>query len=197
MGPDAAVLVVDMQNGFCSVGGSLAADESALARYAQLSPQIQGLCRAARASGSRVIYTRHGYRPGYPEMGHELRTLHPEVVRTGGMVWGAWDTAIVDELAPQQDDVIVRKSRFDSFLGTDLELVLRAGEVRRLVVCGVSTNVCVETTVRSASQRGYEVAVASDATAASSASLHESALNSMRYAFATVAPWRALVPGSH
>lgn len=188
-----AVLVVDMQNGFCSEGGSLAGDESTMVRYAALVPQIAGLCAAARESRAAVIYTRHGYRPGYPEMGRELTALHPEVIQGGGMLWGSWDTQVVEALAPHRGDVVVRKSRFDSFLGTDLQLVLRATEVTRLVVAGVSTNVCVETTVRSASQNGYEVAVAADATAATTEQLHESSLAAMSYAFATVGPWRELI----
>jgi nicotinamidase-related amidase len=191
-----AVLVIDMQNGFCSDGGALAGDASVRARYAELVPEIQGLCQAAREGGGLVVYTRHGYRPGYPEMGHELRTLHPEVVSGGGMVWGGWDTQIIPGLAPEPDDIVVRKSRFDSFLGTDLQLVLSASDVRRLVVCGVSTNVCVESTVRSASQRGYDVAVASDATAATTTALHQAALDAMTYAFAAVAPWRELAAGA-
>lgn len=188
-----AVLVVDMQNGFCAEGGSLAPGGAELTRYRGLIPTIAELCGAARGAGAAVIYTVHGYRPGYPEAGSELRSLHPEVLAAGGMRWGGWDTAVVDGLEPADGDHIVTKSRFDSFHGTDLELLLAGLGVDRLIVTGVSTNVCVETTVRNAAQRGYTVAVADDATAASTAALHDAALTSMRYAFATVAPWRALL----
>ena len=188
-----ALLVIDMQNGFCVEEGSLAGDASQCARYQTLVPGLQLLTRRARDLGVRVIYTRHGYRPGYPEMGYELAALHPEVVRGNGMQWESWDTHVLDGLAPQGQDIVVRKSRFDAFLGTDLELLLDAGRVRRLVVSGVSTNVCVESTVRSAAQRGYDVGVASDATAATTPALHQAALDAMAYAFATVAPGQQLL----
>jgi ureidoacrylate peracid hydrolase len=185
--------VIDMQNGFCVEEGSLAGDASQCARYQTLVPGLQLLSGRARDLGVRVIYTRHGYRPGYPEMGHELTALHPEVVRGNGMQWESWDTQVLDELAPREQDLVVRKSRFDAFLGTDLDLLLDAGRVRRLVVAGISTNVCVESTVRSAAQRGYDVGVASDATAATTPSLHKAALDAMAYAFATVAPGQRLL----
>jgi ureidoacrylate peracid hydrolase len=188
-----AVVVVDMQNGFCSEGGSLAGDAEQRARYASLVPPIRRLCGQARESGLLVVYTRHGYRAGYPEMGSELRTLHPEVVATGGMRWGTWDTRVVDGLTPPESDPIVRKSRFDAFLGTDLELLLQGVGVTEVILVGISTNVCVESTARTAAQRGYRVSVAADATAATTPQLHESALTSLAYAFGRVAPWRDLL----
>ena len=188
-----AVLVVDMQNGFCTDGGSLAPHAEVRARYQALTTVIGELCATARASGLPVVYTVHGYRAGYPEAGSEIASLHPEVAHAGGMLWGGWDTAIVAAIEPDARDYIVRKSRFDAFLGTDLELLLDGLGVSQLVVAGVSTNVCVESTVRSASQRGYAVAVAADATAASTTALHDEALRAIGYAFARVATWRELL----
>ncbi|WP_432974653.1 cysteine hydrolase family protein [Dactylosporangium sp. CA-233914] len=192
-GDSTAVLVVDMQNGFCAEGGSLAGDRALCARYQALATPIRQLCASARTAGRRVIYTCHGYRTGYPEAGRELSTLHPEVIRANGMLWDSWDTQIIPGLAPEATDVVVKKSRFDAFLGTDLDLLLRAGDIRRLIIAGISTNVCVESTARSAAQRGYEVAVAADATAATTDTLHHAALANIAYAFATVAIWRDLL----
>jgi len=180
------VLVVDMQNGFCAPDGSLTSSAEVLARYEDAAAVIAEVCGAARTHGLPVIYTVHGYRPGHPEAGSEISSLHPDVARDGGMVWGGRDTEIVAALEPGAGDHVVRKSRFDTFLGTDLELLLGGLGVGHLIVTGISTNVCVESTVRTASQRGYAVTVVADATAASSPALHEAALAAMRYAFADV-----------
>jgi ureidoacrylate peracid hydrolase len=104
---------------------------------------------------------------------------------------GSWDAEVNDELTPLPGERVIDKNRYDAFLYTDLELVLRALGVTRLIVAGVVTFACVETTVRSANQRDFDVSVAADCTAAPEP-FHSNSLAAMNAAFATVRPWREL-----
>lgn len=97
-----------------------------------------------------------------------------------------WDSDVLEFIAPGAEDLVVDKNRYDAFLYTDLELLLRNLGISHLVVTGVVTHVCVETTVRSADQRGFRATVASDATAANSDQLHEGSLRAMASVFASV-----------
>ena len=102
------------------------------------------------------------------------------------------DREVIDELAPVDGDIIIDKNRFDAFLYTELETILRSLGVRRLLVCGVLTNVCVESTVRSGQQRDFEMLVASDCCAGPE-QFHQFALDEMAEFFADVAEWRDLL----
>jgi ureidoacrylate peracid hydrolase len=77
---------------------------------------------------------------------------------------GTWDYELVDELKPREDELVVRKSRYDGFAGTNLDQVLRARRIRNLIFCGIAANVCVESTLRSAYHREYFPLLVRDAT---------------------------------
>jgi ureidoacrylate peracid hydrolase len=133
-----------------------------------------------------VIYTRYIYMPDYadapPRDAEAYRTM------PGGFLgFGNWDAQITDDLAPSPGDIVIDKSRPSSFYGTRLEPLLTARQVRSLVVCGVTTNICVETTVRDAHQRGYDTVVVGDATAEFEISRQHHALFSMNWGFGGVA----------
>jgi ureidoacrylate peracid hydrolase len=183
-----ALLVIDMQNGFCDAEGTMPRAGFGLPRIDEVIAETAALLGAARTAGLPVVYTRHGYRADMLDRPARLRV--PAELRP--LVRGSWDTAIVDRLAPGPEDRIVDKNRYDAFLYTDLVLVLRAIGATRLLVSGVVTNACVESTVRSAEQRDFEVLVAADCTCAPEP-MHEASLVSMAYAFATVGPWRRLL----
>jgi len=108
------------------------------------------------------------------------------------LVRGSWDADVVDELRPLEGDHLIDKNRYDAFLYTDLEVVLRAMGISRLVVSGVVTSVCVESTVRSGQQRDFEMFVAADCTSAG-VEAHEPALAAMAAVFAQVGPWREVL----
>ncbi|MGP4016954.1 cysteine hydrolase family protein [Saccharopolyspora sp. 5N708] len=187
---DTALLVIDMQNGFCHPDGSLPRAGTVLPGVAEAVRESAGLIQECRRERIPVIYTRHVWRADFidapPKAVAMLNLADRPLVR------GTWDADVVDELRPQDDEIVLDKNRFDAFLYTDLEVVLRALGVRRLLVCGVVTSICVESTVRSAQQRDFEVIVASDCTAAP-AGQHEPSLAVMAYLFATVAPWRQVM----
>lgn len=185
-----AVLVIDMQNGFIHDEGSLPSQGLALPHVPTVIAENAALLAQARELGLPVLYTRHVFRPDFvevpPAMLAKLPMDPPPLVR------GSWDADIHDDLAPAEGDKIIDKSRYDAFLYTDLETVLRGLGVTRLIVTGVVTSICVESTVRSGQQRDFEMLVASDCTSAPE-EFHQPALDVMANTFAEVGPWRDLL----
>jgi ureidoacrylate peracid hydrolase len=178
-----ALVVIDMQNGFLDPQGSMARIGMP---HDALVPAIAGcerLVQSARAAGVPVIYTRYVYQPGYVDGGLLPNELVPQMVEAESLINGTWDAEIVPSLTPAEGEVVIDKSRPSSFYGTQLEPVLTSQDIRSLVLCGVTTNICVETTARDAGQRDYRVHVVSDACAEYDQTRHEVALGTMGFAF--------------
>ena len=189
---DTAVLVIDMQNGFCDPRGSLPRAGFGLPGIEAALAETAGLVAAAHTASTPVVWTRHTFRDTQVDRPARLDPRFPRVPTP--LRRGSWDADIVSTLGVADTDAVIDKNRYDAFLYTDLELVLRALGTTRLIVAGVVTFACVETTVRSANQRDFDVAVAADCTAAP-APFHTNSLDVMDAAFATVRPWRELLPG--
>jgi ureidoacrylate peracid hydrolase len=163
-------------------------------RFEEVVKECQMLLAAARHEGIPVIYTRACSRPDgadmTPRMRRLLATLPPDD-RPSSPSSAPWP--ILDAVAPEPGDIVLNKLRWDAFHFTELEPILRNLGVRRLIVAGLQTNVCVESTVRSAMMRNFEVAVPEDAVSSDGEELHFNALNAMRVLYVEVAPWRELV----
>jgi ureidoacrylate peracid hydrolase len=170
-----ALVVVDMQNAFASVGGMfelLGQDISAAAAVIQT---IRRLTHAARSVGMRVIYLTMGYAPDlsdsggpaspnwYKELGLTAMNRHPEYAGKF-LIRGSWDAAIVDELKPLPGDIVVEKSRYSGFRGTNLDVVLKTLNTKYLIFTGIATNVCVESTLRDGYFLDYWPILVADAT---------------------------------
>lgn len=181
-----ALLVVDMQNGFLHPGGSLATRGRSIHGAVPLVGRIAQVIDRARTAGVPVLYTRHQFRVGLLDAPPALVARYPR--GTTPLLAGSWDVAIVEELGPEPTDTIIDKSRYDAFLHTGTEMILRSLKATKLMVVGVVTNMCVESTVRSAEQRDFEVVVGSDCVGAYDPALHQASLSSMAAAFATVVP---------
>jgi nicotinamidase-related amidase len=191
-----ALLVIDMQ---CSWSKGVAAavlgvphrNEEVVAALVEAIP-------ASRAAGAKVIYTRHGYDPAYVDAGRLTTVpLYRPLFEGGGLIRGTEDFELLDDLAAQEGDIVIDKTRFDSFIDTNLEQILRNLGVRRLLVAGCMTNMCVESTVRTASQRDFEVTVLSDCTTARTRERHERGLAAIEDGlFAELMPWRRSPIGS-
>jgi nicotinamidase-related amidase len=164
-----ALVVIDMQRDFLEPGGFgelLGNDVSLLA--AAVEP-LKAVLAAARETGMTVVHTREGHRP-------DLTDCPPSKRARGGLETGIGDLGpkgrilvrgehghdIVDELAPAPGEVVLDKPGKGSFYATDLELMLRNLGVKSLIVTGVTTEVCVHTTVREANDRGFECLVLAD-----------------------------------
>jgi nicotinamidase-related amidase len=164
-----ALVIIDMQRDFVDPGGfgeALGNDVSLLRRA--IAPTKRGL-DAARKRGLFVIHTREGHRPDLADLpeAKKLRgRLATGIGDTGPMgrilVRGEYGHDIIDELKPAPGEPVVDKPGKGAFYATDLGSVLQHRGIRQLVVCGVTTEVCVNTTVREANDRGYDCLVLED-----------------------------------
>ncbi len=151
---ETAVVVVDMQNGFCDPDGALYAPGS----EAVIDP-IADLLASAREAGVRVCYTRDVHPPGQFDGNH----YYDEFDRWGEHVLeGSWEAEIVDALAPREDDHVVEKHTYDAFYDTELAGWLRVRGIRDLVFCGTLANVCVLHTAGSAGLRDFRPVLVED-----------------------------------
>jgi nicotinamidase-related amidase len=167
-----ALIVVDMQNGFCHPEGSFSRIGLGLeGAEAAVGNAAIAVDRARRAE-IPVIFTRHLYRLGRDDQGPALIRNSPALM-ANGLAAGSWDADIIAELGCRADDLKVDKVRFDAFQWTSLEHLLRGMNVTRLMMCGVVTNLCVETTVRAAFMRDLPVTLLEDCCAAKTRRLHE------------------------
>ena len=171
-----ALLVVDMQNGFCDPEGSFTRIDMGLEGAAEAVHNAAIAVAQARRAGIPVVFTRHLYRPGRPDEGRSLKRNSPALAGIDGLKAGTWDAEVADELGCGPDDLVVDKVRFDAFQWTSLEPLLRGLDVSGLVLCGMVTNICVETTVRSAFMRDFPVTLLGDCCAAKTRRLHELSL---------------------
>lgn len=181
-----AVAIVDMQNGFVHPDGSIAAVRP-FARMQSVIEETAMLIAAAREAELPLVYLRHHWRDDLADMPARLRAVLP--LAPAPLRVGTWDGEIHDLLRPERDDIVVAKNRFDGFLRTELDDLLSARAIDTLLVAGVATNTCVESTVRTAAQLDYTVSVASDCTTGHE-SFHEPALRSIAATFADVVTWR-------
>ena len=178
-----AVLVVDAQNDFCSVGGRSHGRGTDISEIVAVLPHIHALLETARACGVAVIYIQNtvfatGVLNGLPDLARRIGAWgrdNPLVTLSG-----SWGHAIVDVLAPHPGDLVVQKFRQSGFVGTNLEMVLRANGWRAVLVCGVETHACVEATARDAMGRDFAVVLVEDCVAAAKRSLHDASLTVMR-----------------
>src|SRR5712691_3269937 len=168
-----ALIVVDMQNGFCHPEGSFPriglGPEGADAAVRNAAIAV----KQARSADVPVIFTRHLYRLGRADEGPALIRNSPALAVVNGLAAGSWDAEIVEDLDCGPDDLKLDKVRFDAFQWTSLEPLLRGLSVSKLLICGVVTNLSVETTVRSAFMRDFPVTLIEDACAAKTRRLHE------------------------
>ena len=178
-----ALLCIDFQRDFVETGGfgeSLGNDVSRLRTAIEPTRAVLG---AFRAMGSTIIHTREGHRADLTDLFPAKRDRGNPSLRIGEegpmgrlLVRGSRDHAIIPELAPAVGEVVLDKPGKDSFYATDLETILRARGITQLVVTGVTTEVCVQSTVRAANDRGFECLILSDCTASYFPEFHESAL---------------------
>ena len=162
-----ALLVIDMLRYFSHPAG-----RSFLPATTAIIPRIQSLVEAWRRLRRPVVFTRHAHR-GKEDLGM-LGRFFSDYIRLGEP-----DSELIEELSPIEGEAVLRKTTYDAFLGTELESQLRSHRVEQVVITGVLTHMCCETTARSAFCRGFEVYLPIDALASSSLNRHLGSLFSL------------------
>ena len=181
-----ALVVIDMQRAFLEDEGSLAKAGIDITGLKAAMEGCKRLLASARQAGVPVIHTRYVYRPDYADGGILVNYIMPQLREVDSLAAGTPDIEIVDELAPVDGETVIDKNRPSAFYATNIEPLLNGLGVDSLVVCGVTTNICVETTVRDASQRDYKVFVPKDATGELEQLRYDGALAGMAWVFAKI-----------
>ena len=172
-----AVVLIEYQNDFTSDGGVLhGAVEGVMAKTGMLD-KTQDVVDAARRAGATVMHAPITFHEGYNEISSHPYGILKGVVDGNAFVKGTWGAAIVDELTPREGDIVIEGKRgLDTFASTNLDFILRSKGITTIVLGGFLTNCCVESTMRSGYENGYQVITLNDCVAATSVEEHENAL---------------------
>ncbi|KQM79586.1 pyrimidine utilization protein B [Xylophilus sp. Leaf220] len=170
-----ALVVVDMQNAYASVGGYVDTAGFDISGAQGVIGNVARAVVAARAAGVLVVFLQNGWDAQYVEAGgpgspnwhksNALKTMRKKPELQGRfLAKGGWDYQMVDAIAPQPGDIVVPKPRYSGFFNSALDSTLRARGIRNLVFTGIATNVCVESTLRDAFHLEYFSVMLEDAT---------------------------------
>jgi ureidoacrylate peracid hydrolase len=187
----AALLLVDVQNDFCAEGGAMHREGRDLTLVEKMMPRLEHLLEAARAANVACVWIRNVYNTGPNHYLSEVWLEQAKRRRKGAYIQypvcepGEWNGDF-HRVRPRPDEVVVTKHRYGAFEGTDLDLTLRSKGIRTVIMTGVATNVCVETTARQAFLRDYYVVFTNDCTATFSQPEHDAALHNIEQFFGQV-----------
>jgi ureidoacrylate peracid hydrolase len=183
----AALLIVDMQNDYLADQGVLGREGRDLSYCRAIVDPVAGLIRAARRSGVAVVFIRnwHSAASDSDVWLEASNRRHPGGLRSAEA--GTWGAEWYPPLLPEPNDLQIKKTRYDAFINTDLDEQLRARGIRSVVICGTTTNVCVESTARAAHMRDYYLVVPADGCGAPDPDLHRNTLINIDRQFGVVA----------
>ena len=194
-----ALVVIDMQRDFAEPGGFGASLGNDVSRITRIVPDVKRLIEGFRKAGLPVIHTMECHRPDLSDLPAAKRNRGNPTLRIGDegpmgriLIAGEPGTAILPELAPIDGEIVIEKPGKGAFYATELGEILRDGDIRQLVFAGVTTEVCVQTTMREANDRGYECLLAEEATESYFPEFKEAAIAMIR-AQGAIVGWTAHV----
>ena len=180
-----ALLVIDMQNGFVSKGGSYDLMGLNVSKYSDVVPSLKRLIAFCRKVKIPIFYSQ----AVREESGIDLLTRSHKILpksraerikRRPICIRGSWDAEIVQELKPNFDDHVVIKRRDSVFQDTEVEVWLRSLGIDSIIFAGIDTSICVESSLRDAFNHGYDIVLISDATASNNLNHYNSTLDNIR-----------------
>ncbi len=182
----AAFLAIDLQQAFCTGTGSVARQGRDITPCRDAALRCIELADAARRNGIPVIWTKIALRPDYADGGLMIHEIRPGLKEAGGIKAGTDDAALIAEAVIAPEDFVVDKPRNSAFFSSSLESLLHALDVRCLMMGGVTTSMCVESTARDAGQRDYRTFVVRDACGDFAQARHDAALDAIAFGFGRV-----------
>jgi nicotinamidase-related amidase len=172
-----AVVLIEYQNDFTTEGGVLHGAVASVMDKTGMLDNTKRVVDAAREAGATVMHAPITFAEGYNELSSHPYGILKGVVDGNAFVKDSWGAAIVDDLAPRSGDIVIEGKRgLDTFASTNLDFILRSKGVKTIVLGGFLTNCCVESTMRTGYENGYEVITLSDCLAATSEEEHDNAL---------------------
>jgi len=172
-----ALVLIEFQNDFTTEGGALHGAVAESMESTDMLTHAREALQAARKAGVTIIHSPIQFAEGYGEI-----TAHPYgilkgVVDSTAFVKGSWGAEIVGDVAPEPGDIVLEGKRgLDAFASTNLDFILRSKGIKTVALAGFLTNCCVESTMRSAYEKGFEVITLTDAVGATSAAEHANAI---------------------
>ena len=182
----AAFVAIDLQQAFCTNTGSVATQGRDITPCRDAALRCVALADAARAKGIPVIWTKIALRPDYADGGLMIHEIRPGLKEAGGIKAGTDDAALISEAVVAPEDFVIDKPRNSAFFSSNLESLLHALDVRCLMMGGVTTSMCVESTARDAGQRDYRTFVVRDACGDFAQARHDAALDAIAFGFGRV-----------
>ena len=187
-----AILVIDVQNDFCADGGHTQTNlKKDVAACQAVAAPIMDLVAAGRSAGALIVWVRADYDHRYlpPPI---LAKQRQKGISSAYCVAGTWGAAFY-QVSPTDGDYVIDKHRHSAFAGTELDQILRDRGIASLIVTGVQTHVCVESTLRDGSARGYYIVVPGDCVGSFDRELHDTTLRSVDMHFGEVTTGATLI----
>ena len=180
-----ALLVIDVQNGFVSKGGSYDLLGMETSNYKEVIPKIRDLINLCKNVRIPIFYTQAVRESSGIDLltrSHKIlpKSREERIKKKPICVRETWDAEIIDEIKPSEGDHVVIKRRDSAFHDTEIEVWLRSLKIDTLIFCGIDTSICVETSLRDAFNIGYDIVLISDATASNNKKHYESTLENVK-----------------